>query len=76
MTALEQADAPGRVMRWSGISGRRYRMSWMTNLAVSPSDSFMSLGVTNAWSDESLPLPPVRLYRVGVDVPPMIVLNC
>ena len=58
MTALEQADAPGRVMRWSGISGRRYRMSWMTNLAVSPSDPFMSVGVTNAWSDESLPLPP------------------
>jgi hypothetical protein len=69
LTALEQSDATGSVLRWTGVSGKRYRVSWTTNLAVWPSDQFMSVGVTNAWSDTSEPRPATRFYRVGVELP-------
>jgi hypothetical protein len=69
LTALEPSEATGSVLRWTGVSGKRYRVSWTTNLAVWPSDQFMSVGGTNAWSDASEPRPAIRFYRVGVELP-------
>ena len=70
ITALQQPTGQGRVLRWSGVSNRQYRVEWTANLAVWPTNQFVYVGGTNAWRE------PWRLrcgrlfYRIGLQQEP------
>ena len=70
ITALQQPAGQGRVLRWSGVSNRQYRVEWTANLAVWPTNQFVYVGGTNAWREPWRLRGARMFYRIGLQQEP------
>ena len=64
-----KSPAAGYHVKWTSAAGRSYRVYWSATATQWPTGQSIVVGATNAWRDASQPRPPVRFYRVGVELP-------
>ena len=60
---------PGRMLRWTGVTGRVYSVEGRTNLLVNWTKLAADLPPAGAWTDTVHALDQQMYYRLGVRLP-------